>query len=167
MAWGMVDGILALCFLVHTWNLACQGHNTARIRLSHMSWNPFDATQINFKQTKMDKLGGGKQQKRSVYSNPFECDIYHVFMLALYLATAFMEKQSRGHKLFPGSASSQSSRAVNILKRVLKENKDKVLPMGYDSINNIGLHSTCKGAASYLASLPGGLSPAAICLQGG
>jgi hypothetical protein len=60
MAWGTVDGIFALCFLVHTWNLACcQGHNTARIRFSHMSWNTFDATQMNFKHTKTDKLDGG------------------------------------------------------------------------------------------------------------
>jgi hypothetical protein len=85
-------------------------------------------------------------------------------MLALYLATAFTEKQLRGHKLFPGSASSQSGRAANILKRVLKENEDKVLQMGYNLINDIGLHSTHKGAASYLALLPGGPLPAAICL---
>ena len=39
--------------------------------------------------------------------------------------------------------------------------------MGYDSISDIGIHSIRKGAASYLASLPGGPSPAAICLRGG
>jgi hypothetical protein len=60
MTWGTVDAMFGQCFLVHTWNLTCRGHNTARIRLSHMSWNTFDATQINFKHTKMDKLGGGK-----------------------------------------------------------------------------------------------------------
>jgi hypothetical protein len=92
--WGNVDAMFALSFFVHTWNLACRGHNTARIRLSHMSWNTFDSTQINFKHTKTDKLGGGKRQKRSIYSNPFESDINHIFSLALYLATAFTEKQS-------------------------------------------------------------------------
>jgi hypothetical protein len=105
-----------------------------------------------------DKKGG-------VYLNPFKCDIYHIFMLALYLATAFTEKQSRGCKLFRGLASTQSRRAAKILKRILKENEDKVLQMGYDSIDNIGLHSTCKGAALYLASLPpGGPMPTAVCL---
>jgi hypothetical protein len=39
--------------------------------------------------------------------------------------------------------------------------------MGYDSISDIGIHSIRKGAASYLASLPGGPSYAAIFLQGG
>jgi hypothetical protein len=93
-------------------------------------WNIFDATQINFKHTKTDKLGGGKQQKRSIYLNPFECDIDHV--LALYLATAFTMNQSRGRKLFPGSASSQAGHAAKILKRCMKEHKDEVLRLGYD-----------------------------------
>jgi hypothetical protein len=39
--------------------------------------------------------------------------------------------------------------------------------MGYDSIKDIDIHSIHKGAASYLALLPGGPPPAAICLQGG
>ena len=39
--------------------------------------------------------------------------------------------------------------------------------MGYNSITDIGIHLIRKGAASYLALLPGGPSPAAICLQGG
>jgi hypothetical protein len=55
----------------------------------------------------------------------------------LYLATAFTEKQSRGLKLFPGSASSQSGRAANILKRVLKESEDEVLQIGYNLIDDI------------------------------
>jgi hypothetical protein len=38
---------------------------------------------------------------------------------------------------------------------------------GYNSIDDLGLHSIHKGAASYLALIPGGPSPAAICLQGG
>ena len=39
--------------------------------------------------------------------------------------------------------------------------------MGYDSIDEIGLHSIRKGVSSYLASLPGGPPPAALCLRGG
>ncbi len=67
--WGTVDAMFALCFFVHTWNLACQGHNTSRIRLSHliMSWNTFDATQINFKHTKTDKLAVASG-KRGVFT---------------------------------------------------------------------------------------------------
>jgi hypothetical protein len=68
--WGTVDAMFALSFFVHTWNLACRRHHTARIRLSHMSWNMFDSTQMNFKHTKTDKLGGGKREKRSIYFFP-------------------------------------------------------------------------------------------------
>jgi hypothetical protein len=39
--------------------------------------------------------------------------------------------------------------------------------MGYDSVTDIGLHSIRKGVSTYLASLPGGPSPAALCLRGG
>jgi hypothetical protein len=49
----------------------------------------------------------------------------------------------------------------------LKEHKLEVINMGYDLIKGIGIHSIWKGVACYLASLPGGSSPAAICLQGG
>jgi hypothetical protein len=55
----------------------------------------------------------------------------------------------------------------SILQRVLKEHEQEVLAMGYDSIKDIGLHSIRKGAASYLASLPGGPPSAVICFRGG
>jgi hypothetical protein len=74
---------------------------------------------------------------------------------------------SRCRKLFPGSSQSQSDRASAILKKVLKEKKQEVLSMGYDSITNIGLNSIWKGVSTYLASLPGGPSPAALCPRGG
>jgi hypothetical protein len=57
-------------------------------------------------------------------------------------------------------------RISSILQKVLKEHKQVVLIMGYNSINDIGLHSIWQGPASYLASLPGGPPPAVICLQG-
>ena len=39
--------------------------------------------------------------------------------------------------------------------------------MGYDSIDDLGLHSLRKGATSHLASMPGGPPPAALRLRGG
>ena len=40
--------------------------------------------------------------------------------------------------------------------------------MGYDSIDDIGIHSvTRKGESTHLASLPGGPPPAELCLIGG
>ena len=39
--------------------------------------------------------------------------------------------------------------------------------MGYDSLDEIGLHSIRKGVSTYLASMPGGPTPAALCLRAG
>ena len=55
----------------------------------------------------------------------------------------------------------------NLLKKVLREHKEEVLSMGYDSIDEIGLHSVRKGVSTYLASMPGGPPAAALCLRAG
>ena len=55
----------------------------------------------------------------------------------------------------------------NLLKKVLREHEQEVLAMGYDSIDEIGVHSVRKGVSTYLASMPGGPAPAALCLRGG
>jgi hypothetical protein len=165
--WGTLEGIFAALFIVMTWNLVCRGNNTAKVRFSHMSWNIFDAMGVNFRHTKTQQMGEAKRQKRNLYSNPFEECIDFTFLLGLYLATNFSSSQARGKKLFPGSSKSQSARVSALLRKVLKEHEAEVISMGYDSVNDIGLHSIRKGASSYLASLPGGPQPAAVCLRGG
>jgi hypothetical protein len=110
--------------------------------------------------------GKAKRQKRAVYSNPFEHYIDIPFLLGLYLSCSCSFTQSRGRKLFPGSSQSQSDCASAIFKKVLKENEQEVLLMGYNSVTHIGLHSIWKGASTYLASLPGSPFPAALCLRG-
>jgi hypothetical protein len=147
--------------------LVCRGNNTAKIRFSHLTWTTFDAMKVNFKHTKTQQHGEAKRQKRAVFSNPFEYYIDIPFLFGLYLACCFSNGQSRGRKLFPGSSKSQSARASAILKMVLKEHEQEVLSMGYDSIDDIGIHSVRKGASTHLASLPGGPPPAALCLRGG
>jgi hypothetical protein len=97
----------------------------------------------------------------------FEYYIDLPFLLGLYLGCCFTFGQTRGRRLFPGGSKSQSKRISEILKKVLAEHEDEVKGMGYDSVNDIGVHSIRKGAASFLASLPGGPPPAAICLRGG
>eukprot|EP00978_Attheya_sp_CCMP212_P040298 scaffold218421_cov43-Attheya_sp.AAC.1 len=106
-----------------------------------MTWNIFDAANINFRHTKTEKHKEVKRKKRAIYSNPFEYCIDFPFLLGLYFATNFSFKQSRGRKLFPGSAKSVAERASDILERILKEHEAEVLAMGYDSIKDIGLHS--------------------------
>ena len=165
--WNRMEGIYAALYVALTWNLACRGNNTGRIRLSHMSWTTFDCLHINFKHTKTEHHGQAKRRKRAIYSNAMEYYIDVPFLLGMYLATHFNEQQTRGLKLFPGTANSQKQRAGDLLRQVLEEHKDEVLSMGYDCIKDLGLHSIRKGVSTYLASLPGGPSPAALSIRAG
>jgi hypothetical protein len=63
-----------------------------------------------------------------------------------------------------GSKSQARRRISNILTQVLKEHEQEFLNLGYDSISDIGIHLIRKEMASFLASLPGGPSPTAVCL---
>jgi hypothetical protein len=132
-----------------------------------LTWTVFDALTVNFRHTKTQQHGEAKRQKRACYSNPFEYYIDLPFLLGLRFSCGFTFKQSRGYKLFPGSAKSQATRAGRILQMVLKEHEAEVLAMGYDKTSNLGLHSIRKGVATHIASLPGGPPPAATCLRGG
>ena len=170
LEWGTIEGIFLACFVVWTWNLACRGHNTAKVKFGHMSWsNPSDALGVKFKHTKTDQSGKEKRKKRALYSNVFAPEIDIVFVTALYLATCFQSRQGGGNLLFPGTdPEGQASRAADLLKKLLKEHQDYIEGvLGYDTIDDIGIHSFRKGVATYLASLPGGPSPAAICLRAG
>ena len=58
LEWGTQEGVFLACFCLWTWNLVCRGHNTARIRLSHMSWaEKFDCLGVHFKHMKNDQKG--------------------------------------------------------------------------------------------------------------
>ena len=159
LEWGSTEGIFCACFFAFTWQLACRSNNTARIRYGHMSWTFFDAMHVRFRHTKTQQHGEARRQKRACYSNPFEWYIDLPLLMGLYFATNFNTSQRRGMKLFPGGAKNQSSRVSHLFKKLLLEHKDQVLAMGYDSINELGLHSIRKGVSTHLASLPGGPQP--------
>lgn len=167
LEWGTTDGIACACFFAFTWHLACRSNNTARIRYGHMSWTFFDALHVRFRHTKTQQHGEARRQKRACYSNPFEWYIDLPLLMGLYFATNFNTGQRRGLKLFPGAAKTQSAHMSSLFKKLLREHKDEVLAMGYDSIDELGLHSLRKGVSTHLASMPGGPTPAALCLRAG
>jgi hypothetical protein len=61
LGWGNLEGIFGALFIMLTWNLVCHGNNTAKIWLSHLQWNVFDALTVNFKHTKTDQQGNTKK----------------------------------------------------------------------------------------------------------
>ena len=122
---------------------------------------------VRFRHTKTQQFGEAKRQKRACYSNPFDWEMDLPCLLGMYLATAFNSPQQRGNPLFPGGALAQSKRVGDLLTLLLKEHEEEVKSLGYDSLDEIGLHSIRKGVSTYLASLPGGPPPAALMLRGG
>jgi len=53
-----------------------------------------------------------------------------------------------------------------ILQWILAQHEVEVNELGYP-LQHIGTHSICKGAVSYLSSVPGGLQAAAVCIHAG
>jgi hypothetical protein len=129
---------------VLSWNLVCHGNNTAKIRLSHFKWSLFDALQVKFKHTKVGQQDDTKRKKRHLFSNVFEQFIDFPFLMGLYFLLHY-DCLIRGQQLFPGGSKSEAKRISAILHKVLKERKEEVLNMGYNSINDIGVHSIQKG----------------------
>jgi hypothetical protein len=164
--YGTMDGVFAHTYLLLTWNLACRSHNTSLIKMSDIAWNcSFDSFQVYFSHTKTDQTGEHSRYPRHIFSNPNNCRVCPVFALALYFSCCFGGKKPNVDGfLFPGSK--QEVRFGEMLRKVLRDHKDEVMVMGYD-VDDLGTHSIRKGASTYLTSLPGGPSVAAICLRGG
>jgi hypothetical protein len=102
---GTSDGVFAYCFLVLTWNLACQAGNTARINFKDVSWTDlFDSFAIFFLHSKTDQLGEESKYARHVYSNPLLPLVCPVLSLGLYLTCCFNTTQNADSRLFPGVA---------------------------------------------------------------
>ena len=122
---------------------------------------------IQFWHTKTEQDGMAKRTKCAIYSNINEPYIDIPFLLGLYLSRCFNNKQQRGLKLFPRTAASNTQRISRLLQKVMKENEPVVRSLGILKLIDICVHSIRKGVSTYLASLPGGPSPAALSLRGG
>lgn len=101
---GNLEGVFLACFLVWTWNLCCRGHNTARVRFSHITTaGLLDALGVFFRHTKTDQTGSdSKKHRRNIYSNPFEpyCNNYilHVVFRILKAVEADFSLVGLRHK---------------------------------------------------------------------
>jgi hypothetical protein len=165
LEWGDLEGVFCYCFLVLTWNLMCRANNTCYIMFADIDWTKFDCMEVYFRHMKGDQLGEQSKHPRHIYPNPNDCLVCPVFALTLYLMCCFNAPlQGAGGRLFPGKT--QYKRFSDSLARCLKEHELEVNNLGYH-IKDIGTHSIRKGAASLIASLTGGPSAAAICIQAG
>ena len=92
LQWGTLEGVFAYCFLVLSWNLACQ-----------ISWaSSFDLFEIYFEHTKTDQTGDDAKYSRHIYANPLHPIVCPVFALSLYFTCCFNVIQMDDDMLFPG-----------------------------------------------------------------
>jgi hypothetical protein len=148
------DGVFAHCFLLLTWNLGCRVNNTTIIKLQDFMWSHcFDCFHIIFAHSKTDPTGDNSQYPRHIFANPVDPIVCPVLAIAMYFLSYFSGSTvNMLDFLFPGKQ--QEHRFGRILNRVLIANEEEVKSLGYD-ISQIGSHSICKGASSYLTSMPG------------
>lgn len=163
---GTPDGHFAHAFLVMTWNLACRINNTKSIKVSDICWSThFDCFHVFFAHSKTDQTGDESTYPRFIFANHVDPLVCPVMALAMYFTTCFsIEGVKHRSKLFPGPE--QNNRFSRMLMDELISHEAELRMMGF-SISDIGPHSIRKGAASYLGSLPGGPSIAAVSIRGG
>ena len=146
--WMILDGskeaVFAHIFICLTWNLICRSKNTVNIHMNHVSWGS-DAMIIKFAHTKTDVSGEDQSYARHVYANPYQPEICVICAFAKYLS-CFPPKSD-------GMIFDQKSykRFQKYLKNMCKINREDIERMGYD-IDDIGVHSIRKGAATFCCS---------------
>ena len=157
---GSKEAIFSHAFLTLTWNLICRSMNTVHIHRNHISWAN-DCMTIRFAHTKTDVEGGDQARIRHVFANPYNLAICAVTAVAKYLGS-FVPKPDG--MLFDDDS---YRRFQKYLSKLLKLHKEEIELLG-GCIEDIGVHSIRKGAATYCC---GGTTAAphiaAICNRAG
>ena len=126
----------------------CRSANTVTIHLHHMEWRE-DCLAIYFAHMKNDQSGERKRDPRHIYANPVDPVVCPLTVLAIYLITYGLSG-TKSTALFPGN--SQYDRFAKVLKGLLQKHQES-LEMEYGiNVNDIGVHSIRKGAATYVSS---------------
>ena len=145
------QSIFSWCFFVLGWVMMCRSASTAVVLLSLMSWAG-DCIVIETVVSKSDQTAE-KEFPRHIYANPFMPWVCPFLALGVYIFCIPLHP-SESDFLFPGG--SQEDRFSKNLDILLES-----LPCDFvDSLGgkpeDIGTHSTRKGAASYVLSQIGG-----------
>ncbi|KAL7564565.1 hypothetical protein ACA910_013964 [Epithemia clementina (nom. ined.)] len=142
----------------------CRARNTASIIMSNIRWITFDLFEIFFGHSKTDQLGNNAKYPRHIFVNPSIPLVCPVLALAMYFCCCFNVPQTQDKPLFPGNL--QYDHFNDCLERVLVEHSETLCVLGYQP-GDIGTHSICKGATTFVSSLPGGPPPTTVCIKGG
>ncbi|OWZ17919.1 hypothetical protein PHMEG_0008073 [Phytophthora megakarya] len=121
--------------------------NAFGIHHGHMEWSG-DALCIYFAHKKNDQEGSRPRDPRHIYANPLNPVICPVLAIGMFWATSSF---GGSDLLFPGS--NQYERFRKCLHRLLERDgsKDELRRRGVNQ-DDLGTHSTRKGAATYCTS---------------
>ena len=98
---------------------------------------------------KNDQCEDRKCDPRHVYSNPQDPIICPILALAIYFST-FNLSGTKGSQLFPGD--NQYKRFSKYLEKLCIKHEKEILSEFGIKIEDIGVHSLRKGAASFVSS---------------
>ena len=129
----------AHCFLVLAWNCMTRSHDTGSMRYSHVSFD-CDQMVIMISKSKGDPTGDLSPTVKALYSNPLQPEICPFLALGLVLLSRVVFGD-----LDP-ILGPKNEEAINAWLKGLSE-----VSVG----QHITSHSTRKGSASYVVSLPG------------
>lgn len=141
---GTKESVFGRAFLTLTWNLMCRSKNTVYIHRKHISWKG-DAMTIQFAHMKCDQEGSEASRKRHIYANPHNLAICCPTAVAIYMMCFPQEDTS---SLFSKASYSRFSK---YLASIAEKHREEIESLGI-SIEDIGVHSIRKGAATYCCS---------------
>ena len=142
------ESVFARAFLCISWNLVCRSANTTSIHLHHMEWID-DALAIFFAHMKNDQCGERKRDPRHIYANPLDPVVCPILALSMYF-TIFSVSGKKDTALFPGE--SQYNRFSTYLCNIMEKHRMAIKNDFGICVDDIGVHSIRKGAASYISS---------------
>ena len=143
-----LESVSARAFLTMTWNLIYHATNTCTIHLHHMDWQN-NRLCIFFAHMKNDQIDNRKRDLRHMYSNPINPTVCPILSLAINF-TVFNITGTKDSTLFPGI--NQYKRFSKYLEKICLKHQDEIMKDFGVNVDDIGVHSLRKGAASYVSS---------------
>ena len=142
------ESVFGRAFMTITWNLVCRASNTCSIHLHHLEWRE-DSLRVYFAHMKNDQTGERKRDPRHIYSNPHVPVVCPVLALSVYFSL-FSISGTVDSALFPGS--NQYKRFASFFEYILNKHQVEIKRDFGVSVEDLGVHSLRKGAATYISS---------------
>jgi hypothetical protein len=116
-----------------------------------LKWSVLDALQLKLTSSTPKSTNEGIQSKRKDTYFPMwsNTTLSCLFYWASTLPAALRSFRQEADNFSLDAARANLKRMSSILQKVMKEHEQEVLTMGYDSINDVGIHSIHKGAADH------------------